>query len=100
MSGKGRSRYVEIWYDVVDIGDLVKATLLCLVIAFGTFFGIKPVVESMFPGMEPAKVRVWQLVSSLLAAAVACGIAASIFKPKRILVEEAPTEGIVREEEI
>jgi hypothetical protein len=86
-----RPRYVEVWGDTVDATQLGWSVVLGIVISFGAFelalWLLQPVVA------EAAMARAYAMLAGLGGCLVAGAVCAKLFKPKRIVVEEASDEG-------
>lgn len=86
-----RPRYVEVWGDTVDAGQLGCSVLLGIVVSFGAFELALRLLQLVV--VEAAMARAYAMLAGLGGCLAAGAICARLFKPKRIVVGQASDEG-------
>jgi hypothetical protein len=86
-----RPQYVEVWGDTVDAVQLGWSVLLGIVISFGAFELALHLLQPLVA--EAAMARAYAMLAGLGGCLVAGAVCATLFKPKRIVVEQASDEG-------
>lgn len=86
---KEREQYTEVWGDTVDLKELFISCLLGIILTMTAFLIGRGIFTKM-EGIDPALANGYSLLVGIIGMFLAAGIAAKLFKPKRIIQEESP----------
>ncbi|NPV69845.1 MAG: hypothetical protein HPY55_04235 [Firmicutes bacterium] len=89
MSGQvKRMPYAEVWGDTVDLVHLASSTVIGIVLTLGGYLvGLQ--VFSAQKGLSEALVKGYALMVGVTGCVASGVIAATLYRPKRVLVEKA-----------
>lgn len=79
-------RLAEVWGDIVDLGDLARAIVIGAVVSLA-FYSVAGRLFAPFAAPETA--RSFAMLAGLVGCVCAGAVCARLFRPKRIMTEEA-----------